>query len=156
MALGVLAWLSAAFETLVLKLAAEVQPSLRVMLCACGFTKKRKALRACFSILMLSLLGFEQLSLVAVALAAVVGDIVTTSCLLCRLSGGPRSVSLHTANASTACRLVKLSCSARAASLVAVAPAADAGDSVATSTPPFQTSSSSSSSSGRTQAEDTG
>ena len=72
-----------------------------------------------FSTLMLSLLGFEQLSLVAVALAAVVGDIVATSCVLCRLSGGPRSVSPHTANACTACRPVKLSCSARAASLVA-------------------------------------
>ena len=48
MTLGVLAWRSAAFETLVLKLAAEAQPPLRVMLCACGFTKKRKALRAFF------------------------------------------------------------------------------------------------------------
>ena len=106
MALGVLAWLSAAFETLVLKLAAEV-PTFAASDAVCLRLYEEEEGFACFfSTLMLSLLGFEQLSLVAVALAAVVGDIVATSCVLCRLSGGPRSVSLHTANACTACRLV--------------------------------------------------
>ena len=104
MTLGVLAWRSAAFETLVLKLAAEVA-TFAASNAVCLRLYEEEEGFACFLDFNVEPDRLRALSLVAVALAAVVGDMVATSCVLCRLSGGPRSVSPHTANACTACRL---------------------------------------------------